>query len=126
KWVYEPHDRNINEEGNDIYSSPAIGSDGTIYFGCETRYVYALTPDGTLNWKFRTSDITWPIGSGRDYSKQKPSDITWPSPAIGSDGTLYIGNMFGDFYAIDTDSEGGLANTPWPKFHKDNCNTGRF
>ncbi len=34
-----------------IYSSPAIGSNGTTYFGAEDVRLYALTPtDGTTNW----------------------------------------------------------------------------
>lgn len=116
KWIFEPHDRSVDAEGNDIYSSPAIGSDGTIYFGCETRFVYALNPDGTLKWKCATAIPT--------MEGQKPFDMTWPSPAIKSDGTIFIGNMAGNFYAIRSDSLGLSANSPWPKFHHDNQNTG--
>jgi len=107
KWIFEPHDRGINDEGNDIYSSPAVGSDGTVYFGCETTYIYVLNPDGSLRWKCKTS-----------------RDITWPSPAIKSDGTIFIGNMGGDFYAIKSNSFGLNLDTPWPKYRQNNQNTG--
>ncbi len=107
-WMFEPADRSVDGPGNDFYSSPAVGAGGRIYIGCETNYVYALESDGTLAWKFKTSQ-----------------DMTWPSPAIDGDGVLYIGNMAGDFYAIQTDSS-GLADSPWPKFRKDNANNGRY
>ncbi len=46
------------------------------------------------------------------------------SPAIGEDGTIYVGS--GDYYlyAINGNS-GGLASTPWPMFHHDLNHTGR-
>jgi outer membrane protein assembly factor BamB len=108
KWTYEPSDRSVSENGNDFYSSPAVGFGGRIYVGCETNYVYALEPDGTLAWKFKTSQ-----------------DMTWPSPVIDDNGVLYIGNMAGDFYAIQTDSF-GLANSPWPRFRNNKANTARY
>ena len=30
--------------------SPAIGDDGTLYFGSDDRHIYALTRDGALRW----------------------------------------------------------------------------
>ena len=59
-------------------SSPAIGEDGTIYFGINDKYVFAVNPNGTEKWRYRTGDIV--MGS----------------PAIGQDGTIYIGS--GDHY----------------------------
>ena len=35
------------------------------------------------------------------------------SPAIGSDGTVYVGSEDNKLYAIKTDSK-GLAKSPWP------------
>ncbi|HOJ16552.1 MAG TPA: PQQ-binding-like beta-propeller repeat protein [Caldisericia bacterium] len=61
--------------GGLIYSSPAIGSDGTIYVGTDDDYLYALNPDGTLKWKFKANNA---ISS---------------SPAISSDGTIYVGSL---------------------------------
>ncbi len=58
--------------GSAVDSSPAIGSDGTIYIGSHDGYVYAINPDGTLKWKFQTGG---------------PIDC---SPAINWDGTIYI------------------------------------
>ena len=52
------------------YSSPAIGTDGTIYVGSDDGNLYAVNPDGTLEWTFATG--------GNVYS----------SPAIGNDGTI--------------------------------------
>ncbi len=98
------------ETGRDIYSSPLIGANGKIYFGSESRYLYALHPDGSLSWK---TDVS--------------QDITWPSPAIDSNGVLYIGGMGngsgnGKLFAIQTDSA-GLLDGSWPKIHKNNQNT---
>jgi len=66
----------------DIYSSPAIGDDGTIYFGSEDHNIYALNPDKTLKWKFTT-----------DY-------VVYSSPAIGDDGTVYCGSHDTYLYAL--------------------------
>ena len=60
--------------GGDVGSSPAIGSDGTIYVGSEDNNLYAMNPDGSKKWAFRTGD-----------------DVK-SSPAIGSDGTIYVGS----------------------------------
>jgi outer membrane protein assembly factor BamB len=40
-------------------------------------------------------------------------DIVYSSPAIGPDGTLYVGSDDKKLYAIKTDSK-GLAKSPWP------------
>lgn len=65
------------------YSSPAIGEDGTVYIGSEDQNLYAISPDGTLRWKFPTGD--------RVIS----------SPAIAQDGTIYIGSEDFNLYAIN-------------------------
>ena len=53
---------------------------------------------------------------------KKPGTVLWEfvtggpvssSPAIGSDGTLYVGSEDKRLYAIKTDSK-GLAKSPWP------------
>jgi len=53
---------------------------------------------------------------------QKPYPVLWEfetggvvrsSPAIGSDGTVYVGSNDKKIYAIKTDSK-GLAKSPWP------------
>ena len=57
-----------------VISSPAIGSDGTIYIGSSGNYLYAINPNGSKKWEFKTG---WDVSS---------------SPAIGSDGTIYVGS----------------------------------
>ncbi|MBN1273514.1 MAG: PQQ-binding-like beta-propeller repeat protein [Candidatus Aminicenantes bacterium] len=99
-------------EWDDIYCTPTIGADGTIYFGAETGYLYALNQSGTLLWQ-----------------QELQHGNNWSSPAITTDGTLYIGTIYSDWtgnlYAIKTSSL-GLAASVWPKFHHDNKNTGRY
>lgn len=74
--------------GAEISSSPAIGTDGTIYVGSWNNNLYAINPDGTKNWQFPTL--------GRIES----------SPTIALDGTIYIGSDDSRLYAIYSDSTG--------------------
>ena len=46
------------------------------------------------------------------------------SPAIGSDGTVYVGSKDNKLYAIKTDSK-GLAKSPWPMRGQNARHTGR-
>ena len=64
---------------------------------------------------------------------QKPSTVLWEfetgngvssSPAIGSDGTVYVGSYDNKLYAIKTDSK-GLAKSPWPMRGQNARHTGR-
>ncbi len=104
-WSYE-----MTQADQDIYVSPAIGADGTIYVGDEWGIITALNSDGTVKWQYQNND---------------GGAFNWSSPAIASDGTLYIGNTYGGrLFAIDTTSL-GLADSAWPKFHRNNKNTGR-
>ena len=39
--------------GSDVYSSPAVGSDGTIYVGSFSGHLHAINPDGSRKWRFK-------------------------------------------------------------------------
>lgn len=83
-----------------IYSSPAIGADGTIYVGSNDGYVYAL--DALAD---------------DDEERMKWSYETWgsvlSSPAIGADGTVYVGSSDGALYALDPNAEYDHDREKW-------------
>ena len=65
--------------------------------------------------------------------KKKPGTVLWEfetghfvqsSPAIGSDGTVYVGSYDKKLYAIKTGSK-GLAKSPWPMCGQNPQHTGR-
>ncbi len=76
-----------------ILSSPALGADGTVYFGVQagttqadaSGRVIALTPAGAVKWS-----VTLP-------------DWVDATPAIGADGTIYVGCWDGKLYAFAPD-----------------------
>jgi len=111
KWIFEPGNLpdDVPSDHFDIYSSPAIGSDGLVYFGQEFGRVYALkSSDGSMVSMDTTS-----------------SGITWSSPAIDNNGVLFINDIEGKIYAIQTGSKGLDPASQWPKFRYDNQNSGR-
>ncbi len=93
-------------------ASPAIGPDGTIYFGLwETAY--ALTPSGSLKWSFHipgpSNRVSEPVSVGPDgvvylpsnylYALNPDGTVKWHSvdelavagsPAVADDGTIYV------------------------------------
>jgi outer membrane protein assembly factor BamB len=68
-----------------IFDAPAVGADGTIYFGCANGKLYALTPRGTEKWSFTT---------GAEIQS---------SPAVDTRGTIYFGSVDRKFYALNPD-----------------------
>jgi len=68
--------------------------------------IKAKTTAGDKLWEFETGD-----------------KVT-ATPAIGSDGTVYIGSHDKKVYAIKTDSK-GLAKSPWPMRGQNARHTGR-
>ena len=70
--------------GGNVYSSPAVADDGTVYVGSGDDKLYALESNGTLKWTF-----------------EEATDWLDSSPAIGSDGTIYIGSWDNKMYAVD-------------------------
>ena len=88
-------------------SSPAIGSDGTVYVGSFDNKLYAINgKTGVKLWEFET---------GGDVHS---------SPAIGPDGTVYVGSQDGKLYAFRTNSK-GPAESSWPMFGGNAQRTGR-
>ena len=64
------------------------------------------------------------MGDGMISSPFKVGDDVRSSPAIGSDGTVYVGSLDKKLYAIKTDSK-GLAKSPWPMRGQNAQHTGR-
>jgi len=80
KWAFSTIDEVPIEQ---VRSSPAVGADGTVYFGVNNN-LYAFNPGGgEPKWVF--------INGGLLHS----------SPAIGADGTVYVGGEDGNLYAVN-------------------------
>ncbi len=71
-----------------VICSPAIGDDGTIYFGSFRGRFWAVDPEGRKKWIFQ---------AGREIGS---------TPAIGADGTIYFGCRDHKVYAITTRGKG--------------------
>src|SRR5579871_1358921 len=69
--------------GQNIQSSPVIGTNGTVYFGADNGKLYALDPKGIEVWEF---------AAGANVIS---------APAIGADGTLYFGSLDRNLYALN-------------------------
>jgi hypothetical protein len=132
-----------------VYSSPAIGADGTAYVGSGEGKVYALDgATGAKRWEFTTgswvhsspaigADGTVYVGSGGGDNKVYALDgatgakrwefttgyWVYSSPAIGADGTVYVGSYDNKVYAIK--GSGPLAESAWAMFHQNVRHSGR-
>jgi outer membrane protein assembly factor BamB len=95
KWKFqigEPiWDSNYGGQFKSTMATPAIAKDGTIYAFASSHNLIAVNPDGTEKWRY-------PIKWSADF---------WSSPAIGNDGTIYIGSAREDdnagLHAINPD-----------------------
>jgi len=108
--------------GGKIQTPPVEGSDGSVYFCSEDRFLYALNSDGTLKWRTKFSDrLTETLALGIDgsiyigskkgllFAVNEVGDRLWTrklkgppfgSPTIAPDGTLFLVTENGWMYSI--------------------------
>ncbi|MHC5076551.1 MAG: PQQ-binding-like beta-propeller repeat protein [Planctomycetota bacterium] len=110
KWVFKsqshPEERE-SESGAENYGSffcdPAILSDGRIIAATFSGHVYCLKDRGDeaeMVWDFEHIDKNATGWTGKEKYHQE----IWGSPAIDSDGTIYIGSNSGKVHAIDSET----------------------
>ena len=80
KWLFDPGPERTIRGGN-----PCISAEGTIFFGThigeyDGGELIAVNPNGTERWRIMLA-----------------TDWIWSAPAIGEDGTVYVGS-FNDGY----------------------------
>jgi outer membrane protein assembly factor BamB len=88
-----------------ILASPAISPNGTIYIGSYDRNIYALNPDGSVQW---STNLPPPI-----YIYFGTYTAVYGTPAIGADGTIYVPSENGRLLALDP-SDGAVKWTYSP------------
>ena len=115
--------------GGTIWSAPALGEDGTIYVGSYSGFLYAINSDGSLKWKFKPGSfcdvsssaaisdegivyigVMGPDELGRISAINPDGTEKWhydtnywitSDPAIGDDGTVYVGSGDTHLYAMN-------------------------
>ena len=124
-------DWSFTTEGVEIFPA-AIGPDGTIYLGVAGITdpwgggLYAINPDGSLKWRSFEQVDTSPAmdADGNIYvvvtctrgtrlqAFDASGGLNWSyplrscpcsSPTIGADGTVYVSDVHGNFYAVSPD-----------------------
>jgi len=116
KWRYET-------DGFIDYP-PAVGRDGTIYFGSNDFHAYAVNPDGSLKWRRSGGDwfdcapaiaddgtIYFMCYDGTLYARNPDGSLRWQQlighpwyyrdAIVGPDGTVFVGSI-GDWFAFDS------------------------
>ncbi len=95
KWYFDTGKISYIEKWDtkkSIMSTPTIDSSGNIYVHSAADYLFAVNSDGKEKWRF-------PLKWDSDF---------WPSPAIGTDGTIYMGSARTE----ETNSMGLFAINP--------------
>ncbi|HUT03467.1 MAG TPA: PQQ-binding-like beta-propeller repeat protein [bacterium] len=111
--------------GGSIVSSPALGEDDVICFGCHDNKLYALESDGSFKWSYQTGGLIDPSPSIDDegniyfgsndqkfYALESDGSFKWSyntgsptfsSPALATDGTIYFGVEAAKIFALNSD-----------------------
>jgi hypothetical protein len=92
-------------------TSAAVDAAGVIYYGISNA-VFAFTPQGQVQWVFRS-----------DYPPNPPFDSSGYAPVVGADGTVYA-TVGSTLYAIVATN--GPSTGPWPVFRGNARHTGKI
>jgi len=116
KWTFVVEETDTHRTS--IFGCPAIGADGTIYFGCFNGIFYAVKDEGYKAkelWRYEVKGE--PLSTAPTHYQE-----FWGSAAIAEDGTIYMFGS-GSIHAIRGTSPLS-SKSAWPKVNRDNRNSG--
>jgi outer membrane protein assembly factor BamB len=96
KWTFSTGRRDA--EGG-IETDPVIGPDGTVYFGANNGFLYALDPE--------TGDVRWAFPTGFD------TFAIYSTPFVDRQGIVYFGAKDGHVYALRAPRKGIMGEVVW-------------
>jgi hypothetical protein len=107
---------------SDFQPTPVLGPDGTVYVQSGNGYLYAVKPDGVLNWCHwvgespNSAQLAAALGpdgtiycSGESLYAFSPDGLvrwsfrTGRPPVVAADGTVYLAGSDSLLYALETD-----------------------
>jgi outer membrane protein assembly factor BamB len=122
--------------GDEVYCTPAIGADGTIYVVTDSGTVAAIAPNGKKKWSFKTGDEIASSPTidlkGRIYITSDSvycldargrrrwafgapeGDYFYASAVVDENDIVYVGNTDGFLYCLGPDGR-QLWRTPVPE-----------
>jgi len=127
KWSYLAGDQNgLASSYTGMISSPAVGSDGTVYIGAFDNNVYAFASSGALLWSYAagkfmqssaaigSNDLIY-IGSADNniYALARRGLLSWSyraksemsgSPTLSDEGRLYVGSSDRNLYVFSSNA----------------------
>lgn len=108
-----------------VESGAVVANNGTIYFGALNDYLFALNPNGTIQWTYQTNGDIFSVPAiaadgtiyftscdNKMYALTPSGSLKWrfdtgdivsASPDIAPNGTIYIGHADGRVFAISPD-----------------------
>lgn len=117
-WSFDAYHAGDHDSGvtvNSFEGNVTLGPDGNLYAGSDNGHLYSLDLEGHERWNFRTGMMIWsapafaPDGSwmafgsldnhlylldpatGAEIARYEASGEIKSSPAVGSDGAIYLG-----------------------------------
>ena len=108
------------QAGGDIRSSPAVGPDGSVYFGTDAGEFIALQPNGAVRWRVtvgaasqcspavdRDGVVYFSAEDGWYRALRPDGSEKWSlgfqasaAPALGTNGWVYVASQGGPLYAV--------------------------
>jgi hypothetical protein len=102
--------------GASFHSAPFFAEDNIFYiYDNDDEFLYCLEVAGKVRWYCDVTEVV---------AKTLAEDENLVSPIIGSDGNIYIGASNGVYVVQGRETGKPLTNSPWPRWRRNNWNTG--